>query len=525
MLILGAILLIFLTPLVVFGIGFTRVRSGYLWLLVTTSTLIAFSLILLSGNKIPISIPIANWQPEIIFTASPMLLVDNISWPFAIAIITFVFAALLIDIVHINKPIPQSWILIHIIGGVGLIAVIAGNLLTILIAWAVIDIVECVILLNFMHSSRKRERVVISFSVRIASMIMLISAILIGEVLDTTLPFGEASIHVAGLLILAAGLRLGIFPLNQPYLQEPQLRRNLGTMIRFIPSVASIVLLGRIAHVGITGFWFLIIMILSTVLAIFSAVFWLQADNELDGQIYWISGISAFALAAASQGLQNASTAWGLAMIFSGGLLFLLSKSHIRLIPLFALGVFSISGLPLSPTWEGAAQIFSLPWSFRVFFIIAQALMMVGYLRFALLTKSNQDGFERWMWFVYPIGLAILPITNIGLFYVMRMFGYQNISLQTPGWWGGLISFGLAVIIFVKYRYKSISFHPFLSRFVYVISWISRSFWWGYQAFGRLLYAVTRILEGDGSILWALLILILLTVTINLWGDGERFGL
>ena len=252
-------------PLVVLGLSFTHVRHGYLWIIATISTFIAFGLVLVSSNQIPISIPFAIWQPELIFITSPSLLVDNISWPFAIAILTLVLSALLTDVVHVDKLDPQTWVSIQALGGVGLVSVVAGNPLTILITWAVIDIAECAVLLYRMSTSQERERVVISFSIRIAGMLLLISAMISGQGLETPLTFGEIPKQVGGLLMLAAGLRLGVIPTNQPYLREPQMRRNLGTMIRFVPSGASIVLLVRTAYFEITDGWFLLIMALATI--------------------------------------------------------------------------------------------------------------------------------------------------------------------------------------------------------------------------------------------------------------------
>ena len=52
-------------------------------------------------------------------------------------------------------------------------------------------------------------------------------------------------------LLIAVGLRLGVLPLHIYYLHEPPLRRGLGSMLRFVPAAASLVLLARIGEVGI----------------------------------------------------------------------------------------------------------------------------------------------------------------------------------------------------------------------------------------------------------------------------------
>jgi len=525
MLILIAILITLLSPAAVLALSFSRLRTGYMWLLCTISTFFAWGLVILSRNQIPISIPLANWQSDYILFSSPSLLVDNISWPFAIVMMTLPLAALLTDITRVDKPDPQTWASIQALGGVGLVAVIAGNPLSMLLAWAVIDISECAVLLFRVIGSSERERVVISFSVRIAGMVVLISAILRAYGLGTPLTFENIPVEVGGYLMLAGGLRLGVLPPNQPHLHEPHMRRSLGTLVRFVPIAASIVLLVRAAHVEITGIWLLIFMFLSTLSAILSGIAWAQGKNELQARPFWILGFSSFALAAAVQGLPVASASWGLAMLLSGSLLFLFSTRHRWLLILPVLGAIGFSALPFTPTWEGTALFNALPWWYRVFFLAALSLLVIGYLRYAWQPRSSNQDFERWMWLIYPFGLAILPLTHFGLTYAKWMLGFQEIFFYTSGWWWGLVSLGLSALIMIFGIKRSISVPRFIYRLSSVFDWFYQVFWGVYRGFGRFLYLVTRLLEGEGGILWALLILILLIVSLNLWNSGDNLGL
>ena len=97
----------------------------------------------------------------------------------------------------------------------------------------------------------------------------------------------------------------------------------------------------------------------------------------------------------------------------------------------------------------------------------------------------------------------------------------HDISFQTSGWWSGVIPTGMAAILVIRYRDKEILPRTYVSRIKAVLLWISRFLWWGYRYLGRILYFVTRILEGEGSVLWAILILLLFIVTISIWGNGE----
>ena len=98
----------------------------------------------------------------------------------------------------------------------------------------------------------------------------------------------------------------------------------------------------------------------------------------------------------------------------------------------------------------------------------------------------------------------------------------REISFQTPGWWIGLIPLGL-IAVFLVIDHRELKLFPsFLNRVGGSInfSWVSRVFWGIYHGLARILYVITQLLEGEGGILWALLILIMLIVTINIWGSG-----
>lgn len=522
MLILAAILIAFVAPLAILGLSFSRLRSGYLWILAVLTSFVAWGLVLSIRGQLPVLIPLIDWQPDFLFKSSPALLVDNTSWPFAVAMMTLPLAVLLTDIAHVRELNPETWVSSQVLGAVGLIAVLAGNPVTLLLSWAVIDIAEIIVLLMQVKGSLARERVVVAFSVRVAGMLILILAMLHASGLGVELTFASIPAEIAGYLFLAGGLRLGVFPPHQPFLREPLLRRGLGTLIRFVPVSASLVLLVRAAHVNLIGIWEAVFMLLAAFLAISSAIIWLRANNELEGRPYWILGLGAFALAAAIKGLPVASAAWGLALLFSGALLFLFSVNHRWLMIFPVLGAVGFSALPLTPAWEGSAFFFELSWGYRIVFFVALALLFVGYLRHARRSIPIDEGFERWMWIVYPLGLTVLSLTHYGLIYIKWRMDFQEISFQTPGWWSGLIPLGLAAILLVLSRRRSLTAPRFLNHFgeLFNLNWLYRFLWGIYRGFGRALYIFTQLLEGEGGILWTVLILIMLIVTINLWGSG-----
>ncbi|HBX71238.1 MAG TPA: hypothetical protein DEH25_18145 [Chloroflexi bacterium] len=524
MLILAALLVSLLIPLAILGLSFTRLRPGWLWLAAVIGSLAVWLLVILTRNQIPSEITLFHWRPEFWLGTSPTLLVDEISWLFAVAVTTLPIVVLLTDVAHLAESDPQNWASILALSGVGLFAVVAENPITLLLAWGVIDIFESLVFLQRVQSSQERERVVIAFSVRVGGVFLLMVAMLQALANGNILTFHLIPPEVSGTLLLATGARLGVIPPHQPYLREPSLRRGLGTITRLVPVAASLVLVVRVADIGVSNLWLSAFMLLSSISVIFGALALLRAEDELQGRPYWILGLSAFALVSAAQGLVVASAAWGLALLFSGALLFLFSFRDRKLLIFPLLGATGFVALPFTPAWEGAAIFGVVSWGYRLIFSLALALLLIGYLQHALRSKIEEERFERWMWLIYPLGFAILFLTQFGMVYFQWAQSGRMISFQTPGWWFGLLSLGLAAIFMVLNHRGSLSTPAFLGRLnkIFNLNWLYHIFWWIYRQIGRLLNLFSLLLEGEGGVLWALLILILLVVSLSVFSTGGR---
>jgi hypothetical protein len=474
-------------------------------------------LILLSRYRIPVRIPLNSWQFDLTVSSQLEFLIDGISWPFAVTVVLISLAVFLVDSARLQELDTRTLASGQVLGGVGLIAVIAGNPLTLLMSWAVLDIVETIILLPRMVRSSQRERVIIAFSVRIAGIMLFVSAILRANGMEIPLSFDNIPLDVGGYLVFAAGLRLGVLPSNQPHFDKQIVHQGLGTIIYMIPIASSVVLLARVANIGVFDVWASTIMILTMVSVMLSSIAWVRSDSEIRSRYYWILGMGAFTLASAVKGFPDACTAWGLAMLLAGTLLFLFSNLSRRLLVLPFLGALGFSVLPLTPSWEVSAFLYSLPIGYRLVFLVALALMLIGYISYAFQSDQNNDRFESWTWLTYLFGLAILLFAYYGLIYTKWVLGLRVITFQTPGWWSGFVSLGLVAIILIISRKTKVSLPPFFNRIGLIFDWSYRLFWWVYSRLSRSLSIIMRLLEGDGSFLWALLILILIVVIINFW--------
>jgi len=511
--------LLFAVPILMLFVSLRKIRPAFYWLIAAGTVLAAWPIFLLSRPLNPSVTSIVIWRPHEIFPLSPALLLDDISWPFALALATLALAAILTDMTRPSEtgwPTP-SWTLMAsmlVVTGLGMFGVLAANPLTLLLAWAALDLAEVIILLSQGIQHLQGERSLLAFTSRLGGSFMLMWAILVAQSAQVALDFNNITDQISILLLIACGLRLGVLPVHLPFFQELSARHSLGTILRIAPATSSLVLLVRTASIGAPGPWISILLLITGLAAIYGSMSWASAPDEIQGRPFWILTLAAFATASAVLGEPSAALAWGIACILTGGLLFFYSSRQKALRILPVLGLLSISGLPFTPTWWGM-RLYSGPFRLIfVVFLISQTLLMLGYIRHMLRIERAPDGLERWIWLIYPWGLGILLMTH----FIIAWWGFARTAELLPDLpalaqsWPGLVCLALIGITFFLRR---VGIHipesaSRLMRRLFSLEWVYRLFGSAYALTGRLITFVTGVLEGDGGVLWTILLLTLL---------------
>jgi hypothetical protein len=524
MLLILSILFLFITPLVMLVIRLFWPDFAYHWLIAATGSLIAFPLTLLAGRGLPQMLHLVSWNTLPFLTESPTLLIDRLSWPFALALMTLALAVILSEVARASQSNWVAWAESLVLSGLGILAVVAGNPLTLMLGWTAIDIGELLIMLSQVKQSEVRERVVITFSTRVLGIGLLLVAMMVASSAGDTFSFETIPSQVAFLMLLAAGLRLGVLPMHLPFLEEIPLRRGMGTTIRLVPAAASLVVLVRIADAmeasNVPMILSPLLLVLASLAAVYGAVTWTFAKNELDGRPSWILGMASFSVACAILGEPSASLSWGIATLLSGGLIFLYSARDRRLSWLPLLGLLGISALPYSPTWNGTLLFTSNFNLILILFFAAQVFFLIGYAGHSLQEGNSMAGVERWVWFIYPFGLALLPIM-LFLFGVWTML--ERGGMPVFGWLEGLVAVILATILglllYQRFRISEEAINRFQS--ILSLNWLYRSLWMIYRTLGRSIAFISTVFEGEGGLLWTLLLLVLfLLMRLGISGGG-----
>lgn len=488
-----------------------RPKFGYFWLIAALGALAAWPVQLISWLAIPGQISLAIWRPGLYFPQSPALLIDNVSWPYALALASLVLAVILTDVARAAEADWLTWASSLAITALGIIAVLAANPLTLMLAWAALDLAEVLLLLNESLKSKIREQIVITITARLAGIFSLMIAGIIATANGQPLTFETITPSASLYLLVAAGLRLGVLPLRLPFSEELPLRRGLGSLLYLVPAATGLMLLTRTAAAGSPQNQSVYLLALAGLAALYAGISWLTAADELDGRPFWILGLASLALASAVRAQQAATLAWGLTTMLSGGLIFLISARHRLLQPIAGLGLLGLLGLPYLPSWQSVG-LFQAPFHiWLLIFWMAQIMFTTGYIRHLFRSGDPLTGVERWVWVIYPWGLALLPLTQL----LLTVWSVRQPGGGIPGllnFWPNLVALVVILLISVLYR-RGFRFPARLTRVfrqTLSLGWFYRFAWQIYRLGARTVAFINRVLEGEGGLLWTLLLLVIL---------------
>ncbi len=182
---------------------------------------------------------------------------------------------------------------------------------------------------------------------------------------------------------------------------------------------------------------------------------------------------------------------------------------------------FGISGIPGSPTmtaWNGLVQGSSII-ELSMIFIITIGLFY-GFIKFSQMSEGSFTNVDRWVKVVFPAGLGILILTQ----WVIFIRGLPT-SLSFEYWWCGITVLILTMLLLLwrlkklpAFVYRALNRIKFpkvveteriLDTF-FGFGWITKIYDFLFGFIQKIVTLITNVLEGEGGILWAILLLALL---------------
>ncbi len=529
MLLLAPILLYMLSGLAIAIWHAFRQGYGVPWLASVGVCLVGWGGMLYLRLRIPVTLAGQAWLGLGETAQYPYFLLDGVSWPYAFALSGLALATVLTASARLAyRSNPYTWAAILALAGAGVLAVTAADPLTLAVSWTAIDVMELLALLVTVRNKGLSLRVVVAFAARIVGVFVLVWAMLYSRSLGVDLNFAAIPTGVSQVLLLAAGLRLGALPLHLTLREEIPMRRGLGTMLRSTAPASSLALLARLPAQSAEAIWLPLLLTLVTLAVLYTALAWLSAENALSGRPYWVVALSALALICVLRGQPQASIAWGLALILPGSLLFLFSARDRGTLVMPLLGALGLAGLPFTPAAAGWLGLWSQPFEpANLFFLFAHAALLAGYIRHIFVPVDSLASMERWVQGMYPFGLFILIATQ----FIAAWFSLpQSFSLAT---WVGILAALLALggVTLLNWllapRPGGEPGWPAVlggrvGRWlgaIFRLDWFYRLGMLAYAGARRFVAVLANILEGDGGVLWVLVLLALLISLLRVEGS------
>ena len=512
-------MLILFAPILLLGtalaLGVARVlrpRFRFMWLASFGVATVGWIGVLLWQLQLPTSLVLPGWGSTVPIGGTPVLAANTLSWVLSFGLVSLLTASLLIAPAQPDFRNSLSWPVSLGFAGLALLAVTADNLLTIVPAWAALDLADVSLSVRWANGRDSSKGAVAAFSVRMASLALVLLALALSGA-------GESASSNNVLLIAAVGLRLVVLPAQLDSTSAAHREHGIGIVLPLASTAAT---LGLLSHVQLTGPdtpFRVLLLLLSAGMALYAGWMWLGTSDDINGEPFLLLGLSSLAMGAALQGNPVGATGWGLALVLAGGSLFLSGARQTRLNHAVLIGAWSLSALPFSisaAAWrlQAGPAVWALP-----AFVLAQALLLAAFLRQATRasTQALLDSQPAWLRGMFYAGLGLMVLMQL----VLGFWGWDG-ARQAQSWPAGMAATALGLAMFwARSRLRLAG--PRLSERIQRVSTVSGSavaaiLRPAYQALQELMQGVTNLLEGDAGIMWGLL-LVALFVSLIVGGN------
>jgi len=486
-----------------FGRGF---RSN--WVVATGGALLSWLSLLFLRFRLPFSLSFSSWWSGqgLVFSSSWRL--DEVSWPLAFALSSLLLAALLSAVRQAMSASWQTWAPGLALTAAALLSALSSDLLTFAFTWVLLDVLVFAVQIGKFSKAEEKRGSLFQASVNLVGTFFLLAA----WALSTSAP--ELS---KGLVIFPAALRLGIFTASRFAPTPSRLRKDLELLLLLSPIAASLALL---AHAeGLSGQTTNLALWLTFLPASYAAFKGIVAVPSKRGHLYWVLGQTSMAVAAAVSGASMATLVLSLALLFGGAMLYLRPGAGYARLPLIVMGGLALSSLPFTPTYFISELFISPPSIFVYFFLPIQALLLLVWLRQFWLGDEVEEPTEPWAHAILSISEYMLPILYIllgaGLAPSLSLWNLQLIL------WPGAVNVMLTGLFALALRLRLPKLSPraagILENF-FSLSWLFRAGEILFRTIQWLLRFVSRLLEGEAGVLWALLLIALLLSLVAQYG-------
>lgn len=517
MLVLLPFIILIFAAVVLYGLQAFKLKIRSTWLICLVASFVIWILLLVIPIDSYEPIHIGSWLPYSQIISQLTFQMDAASLFVIFCLMTTLIAVIISAVGRLQQTKPNAWIGYLFISSLGILAIIAYDPLSLALAWGILDIFELIVILNLQKNSTNRRPEIINYSFRTISTFLILWAFVIGSQRGNVVNIISETNPAMILILIAAILRLGILPINLSQSVDTKINRGIGTLTRIIAPASGFVLLMRIPLGNLPSSQINVIKIIILFLMLYSALRWLIAKDEIQGRNYWIAGWSGFIIIYALNGSQALLLGWGSVVLMLSASIFLYSFRANYLVWIPVVGILCMMGFPFTITQWAWGAVFGKINALSVMLFVIHAFLIIGGLRHVFHIDEKSESMEKILQIFYGVGLIFPVVGSYFLFFLTRTsFAF------TEDWWLGLITIGLAILGFLIYLLlknrssqliiNNEHIEKYLHRFsnFFTFRWFSTTLSWFHRFLGTVPNFISKVLEGEGGILWAILLLALL---------------
>jgi formate hydrogenlyase subunit 3/multisubunit Na+/H+ antiporter MnhD subunit len=480
---------------------------------------------------LPASATLSAWGPPALLPLGLNLLVDPLSWLFGMGILSVTLVTLLTSVARPGGRRLFIRAAMLLLTFAGLAAVFSDNLLTIIIAWAGLDLIYFLVLVLLGQSEGVELQAVLNLGFNVAGTLLAAGAALLISRENPNLLLREAALTSGSTLLitLAAVFRLGLFPLHLALPAEANIRQGLGTVLRLIPAAVALALMARLASFGFTPlaqFWLTIFALGAALVG--AAQLWTIEDPRL-GITYFVIAESGVVLLAGLWAGALALTAQSLALMLGGALIFL-SGGHDRQRPwltaLPVVGVLAVIGAPFTAGWGGAASLVQAlvaggHWLTLAGVGVAQAILAAGLFHTIFwpgeLTEDTTGALAVYLGGMVFLAIGLVFVGGPGAAWMRTALSSSAPAASGWGLVAVVVTLGIGLAV---WRFESVARGPAsvavgaLSA-LFRLDWLYRLVWSAMHFLETLVFNLAAVLEGEGAVLWVLAAIVLLWLALK----------
>jgi hypothetical protein len=273
---------------------------------------------LLAQSSLPAEFSISNWGPIGLFHSEISLILDPASWLLVTGSSLLLLSVLLTSVARPGSSDAMTRALSLAYTGLAIAALQAANLLTVILFWALADGLAFVVLLGEADSIDTVWGLSRRFAVQTGSIFLVLAA----SVPVAPEPAVDGGLRPA-LLGAAVLLRVGLWPLHVGLPQLPGLRRGMGALVRLLPPVMALAVLGRFMPADAPSWILLVLLVLASASVLVGGLRWFASTDAVRARPYLVlcyAGIAVAVAAGAGAGERSGVADTAFALLIVGGL-------------------------------------------------------------------------------------------------------------------------------------------------------------------------------------------------------------